>query len=150
MPIFKVVPNREANTLIPIIRKYVARNSDITTDSFRSYYQLRQFYNHRTVNHSRWYVDPVTGKHCYAILALGWMISVHCPKIYPLIFAGCNTNSIECEWKICKSKIRQKHGGCLKKLQMWLNAYMWHRWLGSQHPGGIFNQLLTDIADYYN
>ena len=60
------VPDRSAMTLIPIIQKYVAPFSTIHTDCWKSYNTLStlpQFYIHKTVNHSKNFIDPVTGSH---------------------------------------------------------------------------------------
>lgn len=61
--IFYVVENRRAGTIIPLIRRNLKRGTAITTDMARCYNSLPQYgYTHHTVNHSRHFVDPVTGK----------------------------------------------------------------------------------------
>jgi len=58
------VPCRNTETLLPIIRKYVAPGSIIHTDQWRAYDALRnENYIHRTVNHSTNFVNPDTGVH---------------------------------------------------------------------------------------
>jgi len=58
------VPCRNTETLLPIIRKYVAPGSIIHTDQWRAYDALRnENYIHRTVNHSTNFVNPDTGPH---------------------------------------------------------------------------------------
>lgn len=61
-PIFYVVPRRDSNTLLPIIRFHVQANSTIISDEWRAYGAFRQLgFRHMTVNHSRNFVNPVTG-----------------------------------------------------------------------------------------
>lgn len=59
------VPNREAATLLAVIRRHVLPGSIVNTDSFRSYARINELLNlsHQTVNHSIHYVDPTTGVH---------------------------------------------------------------------------------------
>ena len=62
------VKDRKANTLIPLLKKYINSESDIHSDCFKSYTNLNQnFKNHQTVNHSLWFVDPVSGIHTNTI-----------------------------------------------------------------------------------
>lgn len=63
LPIFKIIPNRSADVIIPIIRKYVLPGSEITTDCWRAYNRLQHLnYTHHKVNHKRYFVHPITGK----------------------------------------------------------------------------------------
>lgn len=58
------VPDRRADTLIPIIERHVARGSTIVTDEWRAYSSLcRRGYRHLKVNHSLEFVDGGTGLH---------------------------------------------------------------------------------------
>lgn len=59
------VPNRCSDTLLPIIRKYIAPGSIIHSDKWRAYDALRdeKDYEHETVNHSHNFVNPQTGVH---------------------------------------------------------------------------------------
>ena len=66
----KVLPNnkRDATTLLPIIQQHVAPGTTIITDCWRAYNGLQSLgYIHLTVNHSRNFVDPVTGAHTNGI-----------------------------------------------------------------------------------
>lgn len=61
-PIFYVVPKRDSNTLLPIIQYHVQANSTVISDEWRAYGALRRLgYVHMTVNHSRNFINPVTG-----------------------------------------------------------------------------------------
>ena len=58
----QTVENRSADTLVPIIVKYVAKNTTIMSDCWRAYSQLGNMgYQHMTVNHSKEFVDSETG-----------------------------------------------------------------------------------------
>jgi transposase-like protein len=48
----QVVPNVEAETLIPIVEKWVEKGSIMVTDEWTSYTNLKKDYFHITVNHS--------------------------------------------------------------------------------------------------
>ena len=61
---------------------------------------LPQNYVHRTVNHSRFFVDPVTHAH---------------------------TNHVECMWKNCKSKFKSMHVVHTSMLVSHLNEFMWRQ-----------------------
>lgn len=59
-----VLPNRSAETLLPLIRKYVAPGSIIHSDKWRAMYDSLcndTNYTHKIVNHSVNFVNPETG-----------------------------------------------------------------------------------------
>ena len=51
-----VVPNRRAETLIPLIRKYVKPGTVVFTDHFLAYWDLQNGYEHFTVVHKKRFV----------------------------------------------------------------------------------------------
>ena len=56
------VARRNQQNLIPVILNFVLPGTEIWTDEWRAYAGLnQQGFIHRTVNHSRYFVDPVTG-----------------------------------------------------------------------------------------
>ena len=55
--LFFVVPDRSAETLLPIIRKYVAPESIVFSDAWPAYNRLRPEYDHFTVVHKRRFVQ---------------------------------------------------------------------------------------------
>jgi transposase-like protein len=57
--------DRTADTLLAIVRKHVANGSIVHTDLFKSYAKLEEVtgLKHKTVNHSLFFKDPVTGVH---------------------------------------------------------------------------------------
>jgi len=74
------IADREANTILPIIRKYVAPGTTIKTDGLASYRPLQfEGYFHEDVNHSNHHVDPWTGVHTNLIEG-SWM---HTKKSFP-------------------------------------------------------------------
>ena len=66
----ELVDDRKAETLLPIIQKYVKPGSTIFSDQWAAYRDLQRLgYQHYTVNHSQNFVDPVTGTCTNAIEA---------------------------------------------------------------------------------
>ena len=62
-PILKIVHHRSVRHLLPLIKKHVRRGSSVISDGWRSYRRLQdEGYNHLTVNHQDFFVDPVTGE----------------------------------------------------------------------------------------
>nr|XP_020464576.1 uncharacterized protein LOC109965130 [Monopterus albus] len=63
-PILRLVEKRSRRHLVPLIARHVRLGSSIISDEWRAYRILPDLgYNHHTVNHSRWYVEPHTGAH---------------------------------------------------------------------------------------
>lgn len=53
------VPDRKAETLLPIIQKQVYQGTTIITDELKSYKKLDTLgFIHKSVNHSKYFVDP--------------------------------------------------------------------------------------------
>ena len=63
----ELVPDRCAQTLISIIERVVRHGSIIHSDQWAAYRQLNTNYTYATVNHSKNFVDPVTGVRPQAI-----------------------------------------------------------------------------------
>ncbi|XP_057217393.1 uncharacterized protein LOC130570906 [Triplophysa rosa] len=58
-PILRLLERRSRRHLVPLIVHHVRPGSSIISDECRAYRILPALgYNHHTVNHSRWYVDP--------------------------------------------------------------------------------------------
>lgn len=152
-PIFVVVPDRRATTLVPIIQRYVAPGSTITTDGWRSYRSLGGTYIHRVVNHSLNFVDPVTG----ASPCVYFHGPSECDVIpsrlsyssYTAIISssGAHTNAIEGAWSHAKKFVK----ACARisteeELKRELSVYMWQKWCGQTYPGGAVVRILRDIS----
>ena len=65
--LMRIVPNRQRVTLIPIIHAHIAPGTIIHSDDYTTYQtavgELPNVAQHRIVNHSLNFVDPVTGVH---------------------------------------------------------------------------------------
>ena len=75
--LFFVVPDRSAETLLPIIRKYVAPGSIVFSDAWPAYNRLRPAYDHYVVVHKRRFVQ------------------YHFPRNEGLVVVNISTNNIE-------------------------------------------------------
>ena len=62
-----IIPNKEKNTIIPIIEKFVYAGSTIWTDEHRSYRSLRNMFNHSTVRHKYEFVNATTGTNTQSV-----------------------------------------------------------------------------------
>ncbi len=98
----RLVPMRDANTLMPIITQHIAPGSIIVSDRWRAYAGIPRLgiYQYESVDHSRHFRDPVT---------------------------GANTNSIEGYWNRTKRKFKQMIGFCGGPgvLASYLDERMW-------------------------
>ncbi|KAM7298107.1 hypothetical protein ISCGN_018734 [Ixodes scapularis] len=99
----EIIPNncRNAAALIPLIQKHVAPGTTIMSDQWAAYNSLpaHQF-NHLTINHSLYFVDPRT-----------W----------------ANTQTIESQWRAFKRHHSEGGGNPHKTLGMHLCEFMWRR-----------------------
>ena len=81
------VPDRRAETLLPIIEEYILPGSIIYSDMWAAYNRIEEIpdrnYTHQTVCHDRNFVDPDTGTH---------------------------TNGVEGMWSRAKAKVKAMHG----------------------------------------
>ena len=96
----EIVEKRDANTLLPIIQRIVRPGSVIYSDEWRAYRNIQTLLGleHKTVNHSLHFVDPVTGVH---------------------------TQAIEAYWSSKKSVIKTMRGCRRKLLQSYIAEFMW-------------------------
>jgi transposase-like protein len=117
-----VVKNRDKETLIPLIPKYIAPGSIIRSDCWKSYECLPQYgYVHETVNHSTHFKDPKT---------------------------GCHTNGIEGDWQKVKRGVSMPRFGVVgQHLQSYLSVHTWRQ----KHRGkNLYIQFLRDVAKLYD
>ena len=96
----EIVPSRDAATLLPIIARIVRPGSIIHSDQWRAYANIQRDlgFIHRTVNHSRHFVDPQTGVH---------------------------TQAIESYWNRQKQRFKRMNGCQRKNLGSYLTQFMW-------------------------
>lgn len=88
--LFVAVPKRDAHTLLNVIYKHVAPHTVINSDCWKAYNHISELpdrhYQHRTVNHDLYFVDPITETH---------------------------TNSIESVWNSAKIHLKSMRGNVL-------------------------------------
>ncbi|KAL7879771.1 hypothetical protein SRHO_G00020250 [Serrasalmus rhombeus] len=120
-PILRLVEKRSRRHLLPIIRRHVRRGSTIISDQWRAYMGAldNAGYMHFSVNHRRWFVDPLSGGH---------------------------TQHLERAWAINKGQIWRLRGNRTEKLlKEHLSVIEWTYWLGKNHSDGPIGRLLQDI-----
>ncbi len=116
------VDDRSASTLLPLIKKYILPGTVIHSDSWPSYRRVRHIpVQHLTVNHSRNFVDPVTG--------------------------AC-TNAAEGMWRRAKRKIVAANGTSRGLLAGYLEEYLWRERNRKNGPSA-FQSILRHIAQWY-
>lgn len=123
-PIFKIVCRRSVMHLMPHIKKHIRRGSTVISDGWRSYCHLQnEGYNHMTVNHQDYFIDPITGAH---------------------------TQNLERFWGVCKATIWRLRGNRTPTmLKDHLDVIEWTYWRGNHHVRGPLGMLLHDIRKKY-
>lgn len=102
--VFKVVGNREANTLLPIIQNHVKPGTIIMSDCWSAYNKISSLgYEHHTVNHTYHFVDPSS---------IDKQFKIH-------------TNGIESIWKDVKMNLKRMAGIKRGNIQSYLNEFIW-------------------------
>ena len=61
------IPNRTKETLTELIRRYVLPGSIIYTDEWKGYSDLKKYFEHYTVNHSKGFINKENGVHTNTI-----------------------------------------------------------------------------------
>nr|XP_055075303.1 uncharacterized protein LOC129454751 [Misgurnus anguillicaudatus] len=124
-PVLRLVKKRSRRHLIPIVVKYVNPGTTIISDEWRAYRRVlaNMGYNHFTVNHSQWFVDPHSGAH---------------------------TQHIERAWLKYKTGIWRLRGNRTEKmLKEHLSLIEWTHWLGDKHKHGPLGRLIKDISSAF-
>ena len=117
------VPQRDAQTLVPIVQAMVRPGTTIHSDLWRAYNNLSNLgFVHHTVNHSANFVDPATGVH---------------------------TQSVEGYWSRAKQKIKAVYGSRLPFIPSYLDEFMWRERFG-HNTGEAFANMLAHIAEHYH
>ena len=112
---------RSRRHLVPLIRRHVQSGSSIISDEWRAYRRglSNMGYNHYTINHRRWLVNPQTGSH---------------------------TQHIERARSTVKGHVRRLRGNRTESLlEEHLKVLEWSSWLGSAHPDGLLGRLFKNI-----
>ena len=118
------VPDRTAQTLLPIITRHVRPGSEVHSDQWAAYnsvQQLQPVSAHHTVNHSLHFVDPATGVH---------------------------TQNIESYWNRVKRRFKHMKGVHETMLNSYLDEFMWRERHG-QSAATAMASLCRDIALRY-
>ena len=121
-----VIPNRKSSTLMPLINRHVLHGTEIHTDMWRGYLPLSQTpfpltYVHKVVNHSRFFLDTITGVH---------------------------TNNVEAYWSSVKKKLKSMNGSRRTLISSYLYEHMYrqHYFLDDADNMAIF---MRDFAQYH-
>ena len=122
----RLVDQRNADTLIPIIQQVARPGSVIHSDEWAAYNALRNFphpqpYRHYTVNHQHHYVDPVT---------------------------HCTTNHVEAHWSRTKKIVKQQNGMKRTVIPTYLDQQMWYDRYRMDVSSGFLN-LIVHISQRY-
>jgi len=121
-PILRLVKKRNKDTLVPIIRKHVKRQSLVVSDEWRAYASLSpEGYKHVRVNHSQNHADPQKGLH---------------------------TQNIKRAWQTYKREVWRMRGNLSEKaLKKQLSFIEWTYWLARRYKHGVLGRLLKDIRN---
>ena len=120
----QIVPQRDARTLLPIIRQHVRPGTIVRSDEWWAYNRVQQLnpVAHQTVNHSITFVDPVTGVH---------------------------TQNAKSYWNQVKTKFKCMKGVHELMLSSYLDEFMWRERHGKTASAEL-QSLCRDIALRYS
>lgn len=112
----EIVPDRSERTLLPIIERICRPGTIIASDQWRGYLNITRELGleHRTVNHSLNFVNPVDGTH---------------------------TQNIESYWGKQKLRIKSMKGVMGEKLDEYLLEFMWRDLVGNDAFNNLINIL---------
>ncbi|CAL2050358.1 unnamed protein product [Caenorhabditis brenneri] len=116
------VPRRNADTLLPLIAKYVKPGTTIVSDGWAAYggiSNMRAGFTHRWVNHKLNFVDPGDS-------------AVH-------------TQSIEASWNGLKTELRSRCGVPVDRLEGHMFNYMWRR---AHNREKLLNHLIYEMKTF--
>ena len=120
----KIVPDRSANTLLPIIQQHVKVGTTVHSDEWAAYNRVQQLppvAQYGVVNHSLHFVDPATGIH---------------------------TQNVESYWNRVKGKFKRMKGVHETMLNSYLDEFMWRERHGRTATTALAN-LCRDISLRY-
>lgn len=116
------VPDRSANTLLPIIQQHIRPGTTIMSDEWAAYRDIPNVpgnYNHLTVNHSQNFVNPLNNAH---------------------------TQNVESMWNRAKAGNRSRWGTHRAMVDSYLCEFMWRQRLNGRDP---FDVIWQDIVAFW-
>ena len=120
----EIVSQRDRRTLLPIIQVHTAPGTIIHSDEWRVYNavtNLPTVAGHAAVNHSRHFVDPVSGVH---------------------------TQTVESYWNRVKTKLKRMKGCDSNELPGYLDEFMWRERYGRSASEALRN-IMQNISNQY-
>jgi hypothetical protein len=117
------VENRSADVLLPLIQKHVKAGTEIHSDQWAAYNAIGSInvdppYVHKSVNHSLWFKDPVSGVH---------------------------TNNVEAYWCSIKKRFKMLNGTSRALTASYLDEHMYRERYGRTYSD-MFNSIMQDIG----
>ena len=113
------VSNKNAETLLPLIKKYILPGTTVVSDCWRAYSGIGgEGYEHKTVNHKLHFIDPTT---------------------------KATTNHVERMWKEVKQRNKIECETNRALIDSYLAEFMWRQ----KFKKDPFTSLLKQIAEYY-
>ena len=119
----KLVPDRTAVTLLPIIQCHVQPNTTIQSDEWAAYNRVQSLPNvnqHQTVNHSVEFVSA----------------------------SGVHTQNVESYWARSKLKLKRMKGVAAEQLPSYLDEFMWRERFAKSTSDALEN-IIAHIAAIY-
>ena len=116
------VPDRSAQTLLPIIQQSILPGTTIMSDMWAAYGGIAAMpmgYQHLQVNHTYNFVDPATGAH---------------------------TQNVENSWKNAKMRNKRQHGTHRGMLDSYLCEWMWRQ---RNRNVDLFDKIIQDIVLHF-
>ncbi|KCZ78338.1 hypothetical protein H311_00633, partial [Anncaliia algerae PRA109] len=114
------VERRNANTLIPIILKYMMPGYMFVSDAWAAYLNISNYgYSHFVVNYFENFVDPLTGMH---------------------------TQRVENMWMRAKRRNKKECGTKNEPLEVYLFEFMWRE----KYNNNPFNNIIDHIRLFYS
>ena len=115
---------RNVATLLPIIHQHIQTGTMVYSDEWQAYNQEGNIpgLEHRTVNHSLFFVDPVTGVH---------------------------TQTIESYWNRVKTKLKTMKGVHRDLLPGYLDEFIWREKAGQAKLDAILHKISGSIRCKY-
>lgn len=120
------VEDRSAETLLPLIERWIEPGSEIHSDQWPAYIGISNIpveprFIHRTVNHSQGFIDHETGVH---------------------------TNNVEAYWSSIKRVFKRMYGTTKNHVPSYIDFHMYKQRYGPE-PKMIFDAIIAHIEEKY-